>query len=71
MSSQKKEAPKNDGEKKSADAAPKKDDGVVTVVLKTDIHCEGCAKKIKRAVKKFEGMSSRIIHRFRYQILIT
>ncbi|CAN6581001.1 unnamed protein product [Malus baccata var. baccata] len=51
-----KEAPKNDGEKKPADAAPKKDDGVVTVVLKTDIHCEGCAKKIKRAVKKFEGV---------------
>lgn len=57
MSLQKKESPKNDGEKKPTDAAPKKDDGLNIVVFKTDIHCEGCAKKIKRAVKNFEGMS--------------
>ncbi|XP_068340811.1 heavy metal-associated isoprenylated plant protein 6-like [Pyrus communis] len=53
---EKKESPKNDGEKKPADAAPKKDDGLNIVVFKTDIHCEGCAKKIKRAIKNFEGV---------------
>lgn len=53
---QQKEAAKNDGEKKpAADAGGKKDDGVVTVVLKMELHCEGCAKKVKRAMKHYEG----------------
>lgn len=34
----------------------KKEDGVVTVVMKLDIHCEGCALKIKKSVKNFEGI---------------
>ena len=50
----------NEGDKKAAgaaaDAGGKKDDGVVTVVLKVDLHCEGCAKKIKRAMKNYEGV---------------
>ncbi|XP_010253988.1 PREDICTED: heavy metal-associated isoprenylated plant protein 3-like [Nelumbo nucifera] len=45
---------KNEGEKK-ADGG-KKDDGSITVVLKVDMHCEGCAKKVKRSVKGFEGV---------------
>ncbi|XP_044505777.1 uncharacterized protein LOC123225723 [Mangifera indica] len=45
-----KEAPKNDG--------AKKDDGVVTVVLKMELHCEGCAKKVRRAVRHYEGVQS-------------
>ncbi|KAH0995792.1 hypothetical protein GBA52_019656 [Prunus armeniaca] len=55
---EKKEGAKNEGEKKpaAADAGAKKDDGSLTVVLKTDMHCEGCAKKIKRAVKNFQGV---------------
>ncbi|KAL6277637.1 hypothetical protein ACE6H2_021238 [Prunus campanulata] len=55
---EKKEDAKNEGEKKpaAADAGAKKDDGSLTVVLKTDMHCEGCAKKIKRAVKNFPGV---------------
>ncbi|KAL5546123.1 hypothetical protein UlMin_005810 [Ulmus minor] len=48
-------AGKNDGEKKPAAAAA---DGLTTVVLKLDMHCDGCAKKIKRAVKKVDGVSS-------------
>ncbi|BBH05972.1 Heavy metal transport/detoxification superfamily protein [Prunus dulcis] len=53
---EKKEGAKNEGEKKpaAADAGATKDDGSLTVVLKTDMHCEGCAKKIKRAVKNFQ-----------------
>ncbi|KAK9291280.1 hypothetical protein L1049_009469 [Liquidambar formosana] len=42
-----KDAGKNEGEKK-ADAG-KKDDGAV--VLNLEMHCEGCAKKVKRFVK--------------------
>lgn len=53
------EGAKNEGDKKpAADAGGKKvDDGSTTVVLKTEMHCEGCAKKIKRAVKNFPGMN--------------
>ncbi|KAK4772954.1 hypothetical protein SAY87_027973 [Trapa incisa] len=47
---------KNDGDKKPAEAAPKKDDGSAAFVLKMDMHCEGCAKKIRRAVRNFEGV---------------
>lgn len=54
---QKKEGAKNEGEKKAgADAGAKKDDGMTTVVLKLDMHCEGCAKKVKRAVRSFDGI---------------
>ncbi|GFQ03297.1 heavy metal-associated isoprenylated plant protein 26 [Phtheirospermum japonicum] len=47
------------GEKKVAAAAEgggKKDEGAITAVLKLDLHCEGCAKKVKRAVSHFEGV---------------
>ncbi|KAL2472369.1 Heavy metal transport/detoxification superfamily protein [Abeliophyllum distichum] len=49
---------KNDGEKKAADSGGKKDDGPITVVLKLDLHCEGCAKKVKRSVRHFEGVEN-------------
>ncbi|CAA2933248.1 heavy metal-associated isoprenylated plant 6-like [Olea europaea subsp. europaea] len=48
---------KNKGEKKAADGGGgKKDDGSTTVVLKLDLHCEGCAQKVKRSVRHFEGV---------------
>ncbi|XP_015898502.3 heavy metal-associated isoprenylated plant protein 6 [Ziziphus jujuba] len=54
---EKKEGAKNESEKKAgADAGAKKDDGMTTVVLKLDMHCEGCAKKVKRAVRSFDGV---------------
>ncbi|KAH7553544.1 hypothetical protein ACOSP7_029717 [Xanthoceras sorbifolium] len=56
-----KEGAKNEGEKKpaaaAADAGAKKDDGAATVVMKMDLHCEGCAKKIKRCMKNFGGVT--------------
>ncbi|XP_059635816.1 heavy metal-associated isoprenylated plant protein 3-like [Cornus florida] len=36
----------------------KKADAGTTVVLKIGMHCEGCAKKIKRSVRHFEGVES-------------
>lgn len=42
-----------DGEKKAAD---KKDDGPVAAVFKMDMHCEGCAKKVKRVVRNIDGI---------------
>ncbi|KAG7964388.1 hypothetical protein I3843_09G167800 [Carya illinoinensis] len=44
---------KNEGEKKAAD---KKDDGKATAVFKMEMHCEGCAKKIRRAVRGLDGV---------------
>ncbi|XWS43560.1 hypothetical protein CRYUN_Cryun16bG0114500 [Craigia yunnanensis] len=48
---------KPEAEKKpAADAGAKKDDGKVTAVYKIDMHCEGCAKRIKRGIKHYEGV---------------
>ncbi|KAK9078651.1 hypothetical protein SSX86_002708 [Deinandra increscens subsp. villosa] len=51
---------KEAGEKKPADAggAKKSDGGPITVVLKLDLHCEGCAKKIRKSINQFEGVES-------------
>ncbi|PPD87123.1 hypothetical protein GOBAR_DD15936 [Gossypium barbadense] len=52
-----KEGAKPEAEKNpAADSGAKKDDGKVTVVYKIDMHCEGCAKKIKRSIKHYEGV---------------
>ncbi|XP_027071213.2 heavy metal-associated isoprenylated plant protein 3 [Coffea arabica] len=47
---------KNQGEKKTADGGGKKDDAQSPIVLKLDLHCEGCAKKVKRSIKHFDGV---------------
>ncbi|KAL6521068.1 hypothetical protein OROGR_017637 [Orobanche gracilis] len=53
------------GEKKTSDGGEKKaeeedggnkDEEAITAVLKLDLHCEGCAKKVRRAVSHFEGV---------------
>ncbi|KAF5770401.1 putative heavy metal-associated domain, HMA, heavy metal-associated domain superfamily [Helianthus annuus] len=54
------DAKKEAGEQKPADAGGEKksDGGPTTVVLKLDLHCDGCAKKIKKSVRHFEGVES-------------
>ncbi|KAG9150106.1 hypothetical protein Leryth_009694 [Lithospermum erythrorhizon] len=59
---------KSEGEKKGVEAAAsavasggdnggKKDENVpVPIVLKLDLHCEGCAKKVKRVIRRYEGV---------------
>ncbi|KVI09505.1 heavy metal-associated isoprenylated plant protein 6-like [Cynara cardunculus var. scolymus] len=51
---------KEAGEKKPADAggAKKPDAGPLIVVLKVDLHCDGCAKKITKSIRQFEGVES-------------
>ncbi|KAI5584890.1 hypothetical protein BDE02_06G111300 [Populus trichocarpa] len=52
-----KEGAKVEAEKKpAADAGEKKDEAKVISVYKLDMHCEGCAKKIRHAVKHLEGV---------------
>ena len=46
------------GEKKN------KDSNSLTSVYKIDIHCEGCATKIKRCVRDFQGFVSNSSLRF-------
>ncbi|TKY62127.1 Heavy metal-associated isoprenylated plant protein 26 [Spatholobus suberectus] len=50
-----KESAKNEADKKH-DSGEKKNDGPAPVVLKLDMHCEGCVKKIKRAVRHLDGV---------------
>ncbi|XP_058082286.1 heavy metal-associated isoprenylated plant protein 3-like [Magnolia sinica] len=45
------------GEEKKGDGG-KKEDGAITVVLKVDMHCDGCAKKIIKSVKGFDGVEN-------------
>ncbi|RXI04649.1 hypothetical protein DVH24_038923 [Malus domestica] len=41
------------GEKKKGDGGEKKEETPITVILKVDMHCEGCATKIVKCVKSF------------------
>ncbi|KAL4592150.1 hypothetical protein LXL04_005136 [Taraxacum kok-saghyz] len=36
----------------------KADDVQITVVLKVDLHCDGCAKKIKKSIRHLEGVET-------------
>ncbi|KAK4272855.1 hypothetical protein QN277_021353 [Acacia crassicarpa] len=50
MGEQKVEESKNESEKKPEPEA-KKEEAPIPIVLKLDMHCEGCVKKIKRSVR--------------------
>ncbi|KAK4725090.1 hypothetical protein R3W88_027869 [Solanum pinnatisectum] len=53
------EKKKNESGKKSAGGGKNADDGsggIATILLKLDLHCEGCAKKVRRSVRHFEGV---------------
>lgn len=54
---EKKAAAVEGGEKK-ADGGGKKEEGPMTVVMKLDLHCEGCAKKVQKAIRHFEGTAT-------------
>lgn len=60
MGEQKEDAKPEAVEKKPAAAADaggeKKEEAKIVSVYKVDIHCEGCAKKMKRAIKHCEGV---------------
>ncbi|KAE9585441.1 hypothetical protein Lal_00018235 [Lupinus albus] len=56
MGRDKKGEPKNETEKKHDGGGEKKNDAPASVVLKLDLHCEGCVKKIKKAVYHFDGV---------------
>ncbi|KAM7255277.1 hypothetical protein ACFE04_020518 [Oxalis oulophora] len=49
---------KAEGEKKPDEVKKDGGDGNVTAVYKIDFHCEGCAKKVRRAIKNYEGIES-------------
>lgn len=61
---QKKDGGQNDGDQKKKAAATAAGEeagggGSSTVVLKMDLHCDGCAKKVKGTVKRFDGNLSK------------
>ncbi|KMT06224.1 hypothetical protein BVRB_7g161540 [Beta vulgaris subsp. vulgaris] len=49
---------KKEGEKKNNEGQNKGDGGVSTLVFKFDMHCEGCAKKVRRSIKKLDGVEN-------------
>ncbi|KAF3328203.1 heavy metal-associated protein [Carex littledalei] len=60
--------------KKGDHAEKKKDDGKDgsgPIVLKTDLHCEGCAMKIKKAIKSLEGVEKVSTDRSTNKISVT
>lgn len=50
---------KADAGEKKADAGEKKAEGPAPAVFKIDLHCDGCAKKVRRYVRKFDGKKSK------------
>lgn len=62
---QKKSKKNEGGEKKSnsgevvqkKEGGEKKNDGNLTVVLKSDFHCEGCVTKVVKAIKSVGGIT--------------
>ncbi|KAL3623349.1 hypothetical protein CASFOL_032165 [Castilleja foliolosa] len=44
------------GAKAAAGGGEKKEMGPTTVVLKLELHCEGCAKKVRRSINHLEGV---------------
>ncbi|XP_047966899.1 heavy metal-associated isoprenylated plant protein 6-like [Salvia hispanica] len=50
---------KNGGEKKAAaEGGGEKKVDPITVVLKLDLHCQGCAKKVRRSVAHLQGVET-------------
>ncbi|KAH6798816.1 hypothetical protein C2S51_035300 [Perilla frutescens var. frutescens] len=42
----------------AAEGGGKKEETPMTVVMKLDLHCEGCAKKVRRSVSHLEGVET-------------
>ncbi|KAK6932860.1 Heavy metal-associated domain, HMA [Dillenia turbinata] len=53
---EKKETKKEDETKKEENKEEKKEDQPQEIVLKVDMHCEACARKVARALKGFQGV---------------
>ncbi|KAK4265224.1 hypothetical protein QN277_026305 [Acacia crassicarpa] len=55
----KKKNQNSDGQtKENNDAANKGENAPTTVVLKVDLHCDGCASKIIRFINCFQGVET-------------
>lgn len=49
---------KKEGDQKKGGGGDGGDGGINTVVLKFDMHCEGCAKKVRRSIKNINGVEN-------------
>ncbi|KAG4974614.1 hypothetical protein JHK87_031435 [Glycine soja] len=48
---------KDKGNKEEAKDKKKKEDPPPEIVLKVDMHCEACARKVAKALKGFQGVN--------------
>uniref|UniRef100_A0A0D9XIJ6 HMA domain-containing protein n=1 Tax=Leersia perrieri TaxID=77586 RepID=A0A0D9XIJ6_9ORYZ len=55
---QKEPVKEEQAEKKEEAAEEKKPDEPQEIVLKVDMHCEGCAKKVEKSLLRFEGVEN-------------
>lgn len=62
--SENKKKDNDEGEKKKQEANP-----ISPAVLKIEMHCEGCASKITRCVRGFEGIISIRLNLFRLPVV--
>ncbi|XP_073008585.1 heavy metal-associated isoprenylated plant protein 3-like [Typha latifolia] len=62
---------KGEGEKKKEGGDGGAKGGPTPIVLKMDLHCEGCAMKIKRAIKGMEGVDGVSVDRSSNKITVT
>uniref|UniRef100_A0A0E0B8V0 HMA domain-containing protein n=1 Tax=Oryza glumipatula TaxID=40148 RepID=A0A0E0B8V0_9ORYZ len=53
-----KESVKEEQAEKKEEAAEEKPDEPQEIVLKVDMHCEGCAKKVEKSLLRFEGVEN-------------
>uniref|UniRef100_A0A1D1Z8W6 HMA domain-containing protein n=1 Tax=Anthurium amnicola TaxID=1678845 RepID=A0A1D1Z8W6_9ARAE len=56
MGEEQKEEEKKEEEKKEEAKKEKKDEQPPEIVLKVYMHCEACAKKVERSLRRFEGV---------------
>lgn len=52
---------KKEGEKEGNKEEEKKNEEPPEIVLKVDMHCEACARKVARSLKGFEGSSDPVV----------
>jgi hypothetical protein len=58
MGEEKKAAAKDGDKKKEKDAGAAAPAGPQPIVLKVDLHCAGCAGKVRKAIKRAPGASA-------------
>ncbi|XP_020595158.1 heavy metal-associated isoprenylated plant protein 3-like, partial [Phalaenopsis equestris] len=58
-------------EKEDVDGGKKKEEVLPVVIFKVDVHCDGCASKIRRCVRGFQGVEGVTVDKATNQLSVT